>query len=304
MGDLPLVSVVTPSFNTARFLEETIRSVLSQDYPRIEYLVMDGGSTDGTLDILRAHAADLKYVSDADGGAADAINRGFSLAQGEILAWLNADDTYLPGAIRRAADALAANPDAMVVYGEGYWTDSAGAVLGRYPTAPFNPAMFTQECSICQPTCFIRRGAIEAAGSLDPSLRASFDYDFWIRLAKRYRFVFIPEYLATSRMHRDNKTLGDRKTVFIESIAVLKRHYQYVPLRWIYGYLSFLHDRRDQFFEPLRHSAGTYLLTLAVGIRHNPRHPLRFMAEWLLGLRPSHLLRLLRSPRWPASGGG
>ena len=290
----PLVSVITPSFNTARFLEESIQSVLAQDYPHIEYLVMDGASTDGSLDILRSYADRLTYVSVADDGAADAINKGFSKAQGEILAWLGADDTYLPGAVSKAVETLAANPDAAAIYGEGYWTDSLGEVLGRYPTVPYDAKMFAQECYICQPACFIRRQAIETVGMLNPTLRASFDYDLWIRLAKRYRFVHVPQYLATSRMHRENKTLGQRRTVFTESIALLAEYYGYVPLKWVYGYLSFRRDHGDQFFEPLRYSIATYLLTLPTGMRYNRRHPLRYWAEWLSCIKPSNLSRLWR----------
>jgi glycosyltransferase involved in cell wall biosynthesis len=288
----PLVSVITPSFNAARFLEATIRSVLDQDYPHIEYIVMDGGSTDGTLDILRSHADQLTYFSAADDGAADAINKGFAKAQGKILAWLGADDTYLPAAVTKAVEALADNPDAAAVYGEASWVGSEGEVMGRYPTAPYDPKMFAQECCICQPACFIRREALETVGMLNPALRASFDYDLWIRLTKRYRFVRIPEHLATSRMHPDNKTLGQRRTVFTESIGLLSKHYGYVPVRWVYGYLAFLRDHRDQFFEPLIYTIGNYLLTLPFGLRYNYRHPFRYGAEWLSAIKPSNLSRL------------
>jgi glycosyltransferase involved in cell wall biosynthesis len=300
----PLVSIVTPCFNAARFLETTIQSVLAQDYPRIEYLVMDGGSTDGTLDILRSHAGQLTYVSGPDSGAADAIGKGFAKAGGEILAWLNADDTYLPGAVSRAVEAMAANPDAGAVYGEGSWTGSDGEILGRYPTASWSPAMFARECCICQPACFMRREAVEAVGALNPVWQASFDYDLWIRLSKRYRFVHIPECLATSRMHPANKTLGQRKTVFTETIALLGQHYGYVPVRWIYGYLSYLRDGRDQFLEPLRHSIPSYLLSLPLGLRYNHAHPLRYAAEWLAAVRPSNLPRLRASEGGRGSAAG
>jgi hypothetical protein len=129
---------------------------------------------------------------------------------------------------------------------------------------------------------------------LNPALQVSFDYDLWIRLSKRYRFVHVPEYFATSRMHPVNKTLGQRRTLFRESIALLSQHYGYVPVQWIYGYLSFLRDHRDQFFEPLRHSIVTYLLALVLGMRYNYRHPLRYVAEWLSPIKRSSLSRLLR----------
>ncbi len=255
---------------------------------------MDGGSTDGTLDILRAHSTRLTYVSARDEGAADAINKGFSSAHGEILAWLNADDAYLPGAVARAVAALDANPDAAAVYGEGYWIDAKGAILGPYPTLRCDVVALGRDCCICQPACFIRRSAMEVVGTLNVELQASFDYDLWIRLAKRYRLAHVPEYFATSRMHHENKTLSQRATVFSESIGLLKRYYDYVPVRWVYGYLSFRRDRRDQFFEPLRHSILTYLLALPAGLRYNHTHPLKYVAEWMSVVKPSNIPKLWR----------
>lgn len=299
MQRLPLVSIVTPCLNAARFLEETIQSVLAQDYPELEYLVMDAGSNDGTLEILRRYENRLRYISRPDRGTADAINKGFRGTRGEILAWLNADDTYLPQAVSRAVEALAANPEAAAVYGEGYWMDSRGEVLGRYPTSPSASVALRRECCICQPACFIRRKPLEDVGLLNADLHASFDYDLWIRLTKQYRLVHIPEYLAKSRMHIDNKTLATRQTVFTESIGLLARHYDYVPVSWVYGYLSFLRDQRDQFFQSLQFSLPTYLAALPAGIRYNTAHPLKYLAEWISAARPASLLRLSRSGKWP-----
>jgi glycosyltransferase involved in cell wall biosynthesis len=283
----PLVSIVTPSFNSGEFLEETIQSVLSQDYPRIEYLVIDGGSTDGSAAILERYRDRLQYISQPDKGAADAINRGFQRSRGEILAWLSADDCYLPGAVEAAVERLAVEPDAAVVYGEGYWMDESGRTLGRYPTvAPYFPAMFRRECGICQPASFLRRGAIEAVGLLDAGLQSAFDYDLWIRLSRRHSFMAIPQYLARSRMHSHNKSLGQKGLMFEECIQLLQRHYGYVPLNWIYGYLSFLKDHTDQFYFPARTSVSTYLRSLAVGSRYNSRHLFRYWGEWLSHARP------------------
>jgi glycosyltransferase involved in cell wall biosynthesis len=278
----PLVSVITPSLNAAEFIEETIRSVLEQDYPHIEYLVMDGGSTDRTLSILDRYRGRLQFVSAPDGGAADAINRGFRQARGEILAWLGADDRYLPGAVSAAVAALVEDPAAAAVYGEGYWIGEDGQTLGRYPTvAPYSPAAFRRECCICQPACFLRREAVEAVGGLDAALQSAFDYDLWIRLSRGYRFRAIPQYLAQSRMHGRNKSLGQKRRMFEECIQLLRRHYGYVPVPWIYGYVSFLRDGADQFFTPLRHSPAAYLRSLVVGSRYNARHLLRYWKEWL-----------------------
>lgn len=291
----PLVSIVTPSYNMAAYLSQTIDSVLAQDYPRIEYLVMDGGSTDGTLAILDRYQDRLRYVSGPDRGAADAINRGFARSRGEILAWLNADDTYLPGAVSAVVRALEANSDAAVVYGEGSWIDTHGATLGRYPTRPFEPALLAAECFICQPACFLRRSAWEAAGGLDTTLQVTFDYDLWIRIAASGRpFVHLPHSLAASRMHSDNKTLGSRGAGFRESFRTLQRHYGYIPFNWIHGYAAYLIDRRDQFFEPLRPSIFKYCLSLPLGIRYNWKQKWRYLKEWCSVMTREGSLRWLR----------
>jgi glycosyltransferase involved in cell wall biosynthesis len=294
MSQLPLVSIVTPCLNAAAFIEQAIESVLRQDYPRIEYIVMDGGSSDGTVAILERYRDRLQFVSAADGGAADAINRGFARSRGTIIAWLNADDTYLPGAVAAAVRHLMAEPETAVVYGEAQWVSDDGAVLARYPTvSPYTASMFSRECGICQPACFMRRDAFETAGMLDGGLQLSFDYDLWIRLSRRHEFLAIREYLAASRMHRANKTLEQRRRMFQESIGLLRRHYSYVPVSWIFCYLRFLMDGRDQFFEPVRPSLPAYLLSLPIGSAYNYRHLLRYWQEWLSSVTWSAFRRSL-----------
>jgi glycosyltransferase involved in cell wall biosynthesis len=279
--DRPLVSIVTPSFNMARFLEETIQSVLSQDYPNIEYIVVDGGSTDGTLDILLKYEGRLRYVSEPDRGQTDAINKGFQLSRGSIFAFLCADDTYLPGAISTAVRHMIANPGYAGIYGEGYLTDETGANLGRYPTKEFDPELLKTECFICQPAAFLWSGAFREAGLMDLNLRNGLDYDLWIRLAKRHTLLKVDEYLATSRMHRGSKTLRERAGVFKASINVLKAHYDYAPFSHVYGYCCALVDRRDGFFEPVPSSLFKYGLALVYGSLRNPRHLPRYWEEWL-----------------------
>src|SRR5712692_7974429 len=209
-SDLPLVSIVTPSYNTAKYLAETIESVLSQDYPHIEYIVVDGGSTDGSLRILERYKGRLRYTCGSDRGPSDAAYQGFRQAHGAILAWLNADDSYLPGAVRTAVEYLQAHPTTDVVYGEGWWIDDAGAVISRYPTLPFDAKVLERDCFICQPAAFLRASAYHRC-ELDPNVNWSFDYDLWIRMAKAgLRFASIPEYLANSRMHYGAKTIYER----------------------------------------------------------------------------------------------
>lgn len=295
LPELPLVSVITPCLNTGRFLRETIESVLSQDYPRIEYIVMDGGSTDQTLAILEEYAGRLTYSSGPDAGTADAVNRGFRKAHGSILAFLNADDTYLPGAIAAAVGALTSYPEAAVVYGDAYWVDDQSRVLGPYPTRPFDAALLPQECFICQPAAFLRREPLAAVGMLDPLLRYSFDYDLWIRMAQAHTMLKIEQFWATSRMHAESKTLGQRRGVLRETVKTLRRHFGYVSFHWIDAYASNLVDGKDQFFEPARPSILKYLFSLLVGVRYNSWYPLRFLSDWAAVMSVDGLVR-----RWYA----
>jgi glycosyltransferase involved in cell wall biosynthesis len=289
----PLVSVVTPSLNSERFIARTVESVLSQDYPNIEYIVVDGGSTDGTLAILERYRDRLQFTSRPDGGVADAINKGFAQSRGSILGWLSSDDTYRPGALSKAVDRLFEVPEAAVVYGEAIWIDEHDGVLASYPIkTPFSPAMLERECVICQPAAFMRREAFERIGGLNTSLHFAFDYDLWIRLSRQYNFAAVPECFAASRMHRGTITLGQRKLVLKENIQLLRRHFGYVPVSWIYGYLSFLRDGRDQFFEPLHHSAVVYAGSLFAGIRYNWRHPWRYWRDWLSPIKSGNLSRV------------
>ncbi|HLG95885.1 MAG TPA: glycosyltransferase family 2 protein [Bryobacteraceae bacterium] len=286
----PLVSIVTPAFQSERFIEQTIESVLEQDYPKLEYVVMDGGSTDGTLSILRRFSNRLHFISAKDRGAADAVNRGFQQCRGSIWGWINSDDVYCPGAITKAVKQFCGLPDIDIVYGAGQWIDEDGDRIGPYPTLiPFDPEALGRSCGICQPAAFFRREAFEAVGGLNPSLHVAFDYDLWIRLSRERRFQAIPELLAESRMHSGNKSLARRRQVFAENIEVLRRNFGYVPPQWVYGYMTFLRDGRDQFFEPLRHSALNYLVSLPAGLAYNRERPLRYICEWAAQLKSADL---------------
>ena len=280
LAGLPLVTIVTPSYNMGSFIGETVESVLAQDYPHIEHIVVDGASTDNTLEVLRAYRGKLRLVSRPDSGPAEAINRGFQMSSGSIFGWLNADDTYLPGAVREAVDGFRARPAAGAVYGGAYWTEESGAVIGPYPTQDFDPALLAEECFICQPACFLRREVFERVSMLDAALQFSFDYDLWIRAAAICRFERLERPLATSRMHRQNRTLGQRRRIFRESMMVLGRHYGYAPFRWVHSYCSYLLDGRDQFYAPLRPTFLKYILSLPVGCWYNRKQLGRYWREW------------------------
>jgi glycosyltransferase involved in cell wall biosynthesis len=286
VSDWPLLTVVTPSFNQGRFIRDTIESVLTQSYPRIEYLVVDGGSTDETVAILRSYGDRIAWVSEPDRGQTDAINKGWRRARGTMLAYLNSDDLYLPGAVERAVACLQAHPEAGAVYGEGYHVDEAGRVIERYPTEPFDPARLSQTCFICQPTVFLRRDLVERLGYLDASLRYCMDYDLWIRLARVSRFAYLPEYLASTRLHAEAKTLDQRGPFHAEILRTVHRHFGLVPTQWVYGYAhAVLHGRRrDTRWADVGFVVRLIGLSLTTFIRYRspiPRSEWRLWARWI-----------------------
>ncbi|GAP05318.1 MAG TPA: glycosyltransferase [Anaerolinea thermolimosa] len=221
-----LVTIVTPSFNQARFLEATMRSVLEQDYPQIEYMVVDGGSTDGSVEVIQKYAHRLAWwVSEPDRGQTDAINKGFARARGEVLAWLNSDDTYEPGAVRRAVEALQAHPQAVMVYGEANYIDEAGRVIGRFPAAQTDYRRLRRGyVHIPQQAAFWRAEAWRAVGPLDPTFYFAMDYDLWVRLSMLGALVFVPgQVWANFRLHRDAKTIAADDRCWPEMLRVHRR---------------------------------------------------------------------------------
>jgi glycosyltransferase involved in cell wall biosynthesis len=212
---LPLVSIVTPSLDQAQFIEETIESVRSQDYPRIEHVVVDGGSTDGTLDVLRRHPT-LRWISEPDRGQADAINKGFRMAGGEIFAWLNADDVYVPGAVSMAVGVLR-ETGADLVYGGHNELDENGGVVREYAARPFDlDVLLNVKNYISQPAAFFTRRAFEAVSGLDPRYHYALDYDLWVKIASRFEVRAIDRTLAGFRLHPDSKTSRDPDAFFPE----------------------------------------------------------------------------------------
>ncbi|MBA4385210.1 MAG: glycosyltransferase [Anaerolinea sp.] len=209
MTDTPLVTIVTPSFNQARFLEQTMRSVLEQDYPSIEYMVVDGGSTDGSVDLIQKYSNRLKWwVSEKDNGQADAINKGFTRASGEIIAWINSDDYYLPGAVSSAVKALMENPEAGFVYGNVRVVDRDEKILNQLTYGNWGLKDLLSFHIIGQPAVFIRRSMLEKVGFLDPSYHCLLDHHLWIRLAEQSGMKYIPSLWASAHYHEDCKNLA------------------------------------------------------------------------------------------------
>lgn len=222
----PLVSIVSPSLNQGRFIAKAIDSVLGQDYPHVELMVVDGASTDETLDVLRGYGARVRWVSEPDAGQAAAINKGFRLTRGDLLAWLNSDDTYAPGAIAAAVECFAAQPEAALVYGDAEFVDAEGRPLSPCSQVrPFDLHRLVHEGDfIVQPAAFFRRSAFEAAGGLDESLHWSMDYDLWLKLARRFPVVYLPRTLAAYRLTGENKTLRGGLGRFQELERLGRRH--------------------------------------------------------------------------------
>jgi len=231
------VSVITPSYNQANFIERTIQSVLSQNIPRLEYVVMDGGSKDHTVDILKKYESQLQWRSEKDNGQAHAVNKGFQQTTGDIIGWLNSDDVYYPDAIKRVCEFFDSNPDIDVIYGNAYHIDIDDNIIETYYTEEWDINILKEVCYLCQPAVFFRRKVITQCGMLNDKLQYCMDYEFWLRLAKNgIRFAFIKDFLAGSRLHADTKTLGSRVKVHAEINDMLKTMYRIVPDRWLSNY--------------------------------------------------------------------
>jgi len=225
--NLPKITVVTPSLNQAQFLEDTIRSVLSQGYPNLEYMVIDGGSNDGSVDIIRRYEHQLAYWSSRpDNGQADAINNGWQRATGDILAYINSDDTYCPDALRVVAETFARDPQLGLVYGRCHVIDDHGAVLRERRVRDATLAeVLRWSPSIPQPSMFVRRAAVEAVGFLRPDLHHTMDYELSLRIGLKYKWRFIPILLANMRDHPAAKSAVDPLRHVEEGIGVAEQFF-------------------------------------------------------------------------------
>jgi glycosyltransferase involved in cell wall biosynthesis len=221
----PKISIVTPSFNQAAYLEATIRSVLDQDYQNLEYIIIDGGSSDGSVEIIKKYADKLAFwISEPDKGQTDAITKGFSHATGDIFAWLNSDDTYEPGALKKAVEALQQHPDVSMVYGEANFTNNYGKVIGRFPAAQTDYRKLRQGfVHIPQQAAFFRAKFYHQAAPLDPSFYFAMDYDLWVRIAYLAPFIFVRDTWANFRLHNDAKSIAADDRCWPEMLRVHRR---------------------------------------------------------------------------------
>ena len=225
MPSEPSFTIVTPSLNQGQFLERTIRSVLDQGYPILEYFIMDAGSTDGSVEIIKRYEDKIDYwVSQADGGQSTAINAGWSRGSGEIVAWLNSDDYYLPGSLRLVAEFMSANPEALVVYGRTEVVDAEGTRLFEVGWPYNHRTMIMSQNLIPQPSAFIRREALQRVGMLDETLHYVMDFDLFLRIDRIRSPDYVPQRLAVMTTHPDAKTTRGRNKMAQERWKVRLRY--------------------------------------------------------------------------------
>lgn len=232
----PFVSIVTPSYNTGRYIEETLRSVREQAYPHVEHIVLDSGSTDETLEIL-ARFPSVTVIRDAPAGMCEKVNLGFSLARGDVVAWICADDYYLPGAIGKAIDALKENPDAALVYCNSLHVDERSMELRRTRRQPTGHRQLVQDQNqIPHPTVFIRREALDAVGPLDVRFPLVCDWDLWIRISRRFALLYVDDWWAAYRERADQLSQTHRMTAWLQGRRMTRAHGAdfFLPHSWTY----------------------------------------------------------------------
>lgn len=281
------ISVITPSYNQGRFIEQTIQSVLSQGITSLEYIVIDGGSTDETIEILKRYEGRLRWVSERDSGQADAINKGIKATSGKIIGYLNSDDIYYPGALPSVLAFFEQHPEIGAVYGDADHIDLDGAVIEPYYTEDWDYERLKEVCFLCQPSVFFRRRLIERAGLFDSSLRYCMDYEYWLRLGAFVPFARLNKKLAGSRMYAENKTLGARVAVHKEMNDMLRNRLGKVPEKWIYNYAHAVVDQKGYIRTTPREDFRYVCALIVVSIRsfmrwrHGlPISAVRTMSKW------------------------
>jgi glycosyltransferase involved in cell wall biosynthesis len=225
MPDFLKISIITPSYNQGHFIEETIRSVVQQNYPELEYIIIDGGSKDDTVDIIKKYESQITYwESKKDKGQSDAINKGLAKATGDIVAWLNSDDMYTDNALRRVATIFSKNPDVDIVYGNVWqcYPDKTE----KHINVKFNPKHFLTGVNMHQPSVFWRRKVHEEVGFIDESLYYTMDYDLWLRLFYNYKSYKTESILSKFRCHVDAKTSNNPKGIYLDYRKCISRFFR------------------------------------------------------------------------------
>ncbi len=280
------LSIITPSLNQSRFIERTIRSVLSQDVPGIEYVICDGGSTDGTLEILRRFDSQIDWCSEPDGGQADAVNKGILRTSGEVIGWLNSDDIYYPRMLEKVCAFFDSNSEIDVIYGQANHINEDDSLIAPYPTELWNLERLKEVCFLCQPAVFFRRRVVDRFGLLDSKLRFCMDYEYWIRLALSGSvFSHQKQIFAGSRMYAENKTKSFLREVHAEINDMLLEKLGNVPDSWIFNYAHAVLESRGKTREhKFRFVADLSLNAFIASIKWNrtmSKGVRRTILEWL-----------------------
>lgn len=236
----PLVSIITPSYNQGQFIERTIKSVLNQTYKNIEYIVIDGNSSDNTKKILQRYRKNLYWVSEPDNGQTHAINKGFARAKGDILAYLNSDDIILPNTVAEIVAQFNLHPEIDMIYGDADYIDEKNRFIRPYPTAAYSFSRLVQECCICQPAAFWRKRIAEQVGLFDEKLNYAMDYDYWLRMDKKGgQIMYYKKKLSYSRLHPATKTMSAPCHIYKEILKICNEHAGYVSPNYVYQYLYY-----------------------------------------------------------------
>lgn len=234
---LPLVSVITPCLNRAQFIADAIESVLMQDYPHVDHIIMDGASTDGTVDILRCYEGRIRWYSEPDRGQSHCLNKLLRLVEGDIVGWLNSDDFYYPGAISRAVQIFSKDPGLDAIYGCCTLVDVGGRKIGMHAAKLFSlrRLIYYDSGYIPPQAFFLHRRAIERVGDFDESLRYALDYDWLIRLGQTSVVRHVPEIFGAFRRHEDaTQNMEFRRAYSRETHQVSRRYggYQFTHIKW------------------------------------------------------------------------
>lgn len=257
------VSIVTPSFNQVDYLEKSILSVLQQSYDNIEYIIIDGGSSDGSVEIIKQYQDQLSYwVSEKDDGQTHAIKKGFDIATGDIYAWLNADDAYSMDTVSKAVEYLKYYSEVDLIYGNRLAIDEEGRILYWKKMLPIGANSVFSSMILGQESCFWRRSIYKSVGGLDPKVKFSMDYDFFSRSAQKGRFHYVPELWAAFRIHEDSRTMNEYAYLGRREVKIIQKNVwgKTVP-SWIwngasivikmYGLLGSFHENESVWVEGL-----------------------------------------------------
>lgn len=291
MSTIPRISVIVPSYNQGLFLQRTINSLLSQRYSNLEIIVIDGGSTDNSRSVLNKFEDKIIGTSEKDRGQAHAINKGLKKATGEIISFLNSDDTLAQGAIKKIAYFFSTHSDVDILYGKVHHIDSNDHFLNKYDSfwtyaelSTPSDIHFSEGCLVGQPSVFWRRKIIDEIGLFNTKLNYAFDYEYWIRISKKYKFYYLPEHLANTRLHPDTKTSNSAEKVFEEMAIIQLKYYRQVHLAVILSLIEIKNSAKTQIsrISRTRHLLSRIVSMIWLQLTYNHRLPTKKMLTYIL----------------------